>query len=113
MTETDPHDLPEVVERIRKQAAIEELWITQHAHQRMMEERIFLDEILDALTDCRVLENYPDHRRGPCCLVHGVTETGRDLHIVCTSTSPVLIMITAYEPKPPQWRTPDQRSQES
>ena len=99
----------ETMARIRDQAAAENLRITRHAHQEMVAEDFTLDDVLQALGAGQVLENYPDHKRGACCLIHGVTETGRHLHLVCTTAVPVLIIITAYEPKPPKWVTPVQR----
>ncbi|MBI3972422.1 MAG: DUF4258 domain-containing protein [Chloroflexi bacterium] len=56
-----------------------------------------------------MLENYPEHRRGACCLIGGTTSTGRPIHVVCTTARPMLIIITAYEPQPPKWITPTQR----
>jgi hypothetical protein len=56
-----------------------------------------------------VLENYPEHRRGACCLLYGRAANGRHLHVVCTTAQPVLIVITVYEPRPPRWITPTQR----
>jgi hypothetical protein len=55
------------------------------------------------------LENYPEHRRGACCLLSGFTHGGRRIHIVCTTARPVLIIITVYEPRPPKWVTPTRR----
>ena len=83
--------------------------MTQHAQQEMAEEEIMLGEVLQALANGQVLEDYPQHRRGACCLVGGWTQAGRPLHVVCTTARPVLIIITAYEPKPPKWVTPTQR----
>lgn len=77
----------------------------------MAEEDIILDEVLEAIASGDILENYPEHRRGACCLLNGLTKKGRPLHIVCTTTMPVLIIITVYEPKPPKWVTPAQRRQ--
>jgi len=79
----------------------------------MVDEGITLDEMLLAAGAGEVLENYPAHRRGGCCLVHGVSRAGRHLHIVCTTARPVLIIITVYEPKPPKWLTPTKRSRKS
>ena len=59
------------------------------------------------------LEHYPEHRRGPCCLVCGYTVEKRPLHVVCTTEQPLLILITAYEPKPPKWETPTLRGRRS
>jgi len=80
-----------------------------HGHQEMVAEDISYDAVLEALRDCKVLENYPDHQRGPCCLVCGRTVSGRCLHVVCTTSRDILVIITVYEPKPPKWVTPFER----
>lgn len=100
----------EVIERwLTQQAAQENLRVTQHAQQEMAEEEILLADALTVLRKGRILEHYPDHRRGACCLVCGYTESGRPLHLVCTTMQSPLILITVYEPKPPKWETPSQR----
>lgn len=96
-------------ERIRAQIADEAVRITAHAHAEMVGEGIALDEVFQTLRTGRVLENYPEHRRGACCLVGGSSDAGRPLHVVCTTRNPVLIVITVYEPKPPKWPTPQER----
>ena len=108
--EVNATDLEAMLERIRSQAKVENLRITQHAQQEMVEEEITFDEVLEAIAVGQILENYPEHRRGACCLVNSFTRGGRPLHIVCTTARPVLIIITVYEPKPPKWVTPTQRS---
>ena len=104
-------NLGTALERIRSQAASESLRITQHAQQEMIEENITLNEVLQAIATAPILENYPEHRRGACCLLNGLTPNGRPLHIVCTTAQSVLIVITVYEPKPPKWVSPAQRRQ--
>ena len=78
----------------------------------MVEEDITFDEVLEAIAAGQILENYPEHRRGACCLLSGLTQNGRYLHVVCTTAQLVLIIITVYEPKPPKWITPTQRRQQ-
>lgn len=109
MSEVDVADPEETLARIRTQAAGGDFRITQHAQQEMTEEGISLDEVLQAAAGGQLLENYPEHRRGACCLLYGRTANGRDLHVVCTTAQPVLIVITVYEPKPPRWLTPTRR----
>ena len=75
----------------------------------MVAEEITLPEVYDSVLSGEVLENYPGHRRGACCLVNGVTAGGRRLHVVCTTSRSVLIIITVYEPRPPKWTTPTAR----
>lgn len=109
MSEFDVTNLEAVLDRIHAQATGENIRITQHAQQEMVEKSITLDEVLQAIATGQILENYPEHRRGACCLVSGVTQNDRPLHIVCTAAQPMLIIITVYEPKPPKWVTPSKR----
>jgi hypothetical protein len=104
-------DSESVLQRIRVQANREALRVTQHAQQEMVEEEILLDDLLEALRSSsgQILENYPEHRRGPCCLLGGYNRAGRPLHVVCTTSRELLIIITVYEPKPPKWITPTRR----
>lgn len=107
----DVTDFDEILRRIRSQAKNENLRVTQHAQQEMVEEGFTLNNVLEAISAGKILENYPDHKRGACCLVNGLTHEKRPAHIVCTTTWPMLIIVTVYEPKPPKWKTPTQRSQ--
>ena len=87
-----------ILARIKSQAVSEAYRVTLHAQQEMVEENIGLDEVLEALQRGEILEHYPEHRRGACCLVSGRTGHGRHLHFVCTTAQPLLILITVYEP---------------
>ena len=56
------------------------------------------------LRDCELIENYPDDKYGPSCLILGFTEGNRPLHIQCSYPSPPIIeIITLYEPNPANW----------
>jgi len=109
MSSPDEVALESILERIRIQTIAERLRITQHAQQEMTEDNFTLDDILQAIANAQILEDYPERRRGSCCLLNGVADNGRFVHIVCTTAQPVLIIITVYEPKPPKWVTPTQR----
>ena len=109
MNETNIADAKVMLKRIRVQTAAENVRVTQHAQQEMIEENVLLDEVFEAVEAGQILENYPEHRRGACCLINGLTQDGRSLHIVCTTAQLVLIIITVYEPKAPKWITPTQR----
>ena len=109
MNDDDPADLAAIRNRFLPQIAAGAVRVTQHAQQEMVEEAFSYEEIVHALGNGAIIENYSEHRRGACCLVHGNTQRERPVHIVCTSTQPVLIIITVYEPKPPKWVTPTQR----
>lgn len=83
--ETDPHDEGAVLERIQKQVSESQYRLTRHAVEERVEEGFLLAGILEALQTATLIENYPEHRRGPCCLLSGTTGAGRPIHIVCTT----------------------------
>jgi Domain of unknown function (DUF4258) len=109
MTESKEVNPTTTLERLWSQAKAGDVRVTQHAQQEMVEEDVTFDEVLQAIGTAQILENYPEHRRGSCCLLNGITENQRPLHIVCTTAQPVLIIITIYEPKLPKWVSPTQR----
>jgi hypothetical protein len=52
----------------------------------------------------RNIENYPDDKYAPSCLLLGFTTAGRPLHIqVSHVESDLLKIITIYEPNPEEW----------
>jgi hypothetical protein len=102
MTHSDKARIEAVIRALAEDRAVK---FTIHAHQEMVEENITASELLSSLVDCILLDDYPDHKRGACCLVCGKAKTGRYLHTVCTYGYPEAIIITTYEPKPPKWET--------
>ena len=104
-------ELKSALTQIKSQAAAGQIRLTQHAAEEMAEEEVSLDELLQAIKNAEMLEHYPEHRRGACCLVNGRTNRGRFLHVVCTTAQRVLVLITVYEPKPPKWKTPTMRGE--
>ena len=47
--------------------------------------------------DAEVIEDYPDHPYGPCCLVLGWWDDRRPLHVLVSTTDPPWL-ITAWDP---------------
>ena len=103
------HDHEQIVIRLRNQAMADALKVTIHAHQEMAEDTVLLADVRSVLADATLLENYPEHRRGACCLACGRAADGRDIHVVCTTSLEVAIIITVYVPKPPKWISPFER----
>ena len=96
-------------DHIRQSVLRGPLFFTRHGHEEALEEDISVTEIREALINGMILEDYPEHRRGPCCLMYGKTSRGRDLHVVVTKGTTPVIVITVYEPKAPYWVTPQER----
>ncbi len=65
---------------------------------------ITVQELREALVSAEIIEDYPNDKYGPSCLVLGVTSRGRPLHIQCSYPSrPLVKIITVYEPELEQW----------
>ena len=66
---------------------------------------IHIDELLEVLESGEIIEDYPDDKPYPSCLIFGRAQSGRPLHIVCAPVSDetLLIVITTYEPDPNKW----------
>ena len=94
---------------LRGQVAAGEWEISFHADAAMEDEGISPDELREAIATGQILENYPDARRGPCCLLSGRTAAGRPLHLVCTTARTPVVIMTVYVPQPPKWVTPTER----
>jgi hypothetical protein len=109
MTDVDIRNAESIMSRLRDQCSQGAIRVTIHTHQEMVEEDISYESMAAALSKGIVVENYPDHKRGSCCLVCGQNHEGRFLHICCTTSLEVVVIITVYEPKPPKWITPYQR----
>ena len=57
-----------------------------------------------ALANSQIVEDYPDDKYGPSCLVLGFTLAHRPLHILCSYPSrPLVKILTLYEPDPNLW----------
>lgn len=109
MVELNIYDPVTIEARLRYQAKVDAVRVTTHAHQEIVEDEYSLDDVLFVLSNAIVLENYPDHKRGACCLVYGKNSAGRNIHIVCTTSLKLAVIITVYEPLPPKWINPSER----
>ncbi len=74
----------------------------QHAIQRSIERGIAEEEVVDALLNGGIIEEYPEDKYGPSCLILGTTREGRPLHVQC-SLPPTVWIITLYEPDFEEW----------
>lgn len=99
--------------RLHQQAENDLIRITNHAHQEMINEDVSLEEVREVLLDAAIIENYPAHKRGSCCLVCRLTSRGRYIHVVCSTSHELAIIITVYEPKEPKWTNPFERGKQS
>ena len=93
-----------LLEAIQAKVKERDYRFTLHAGDRMTERHIAVREVEEALLSgsAELIEDYPEDPRSPSCLILGITNIGRLLHIQCTH-APNVAVITAYEPKAEEW----------
>jgi len=75
-----------------------------HATRQLIARNITPEEVAQCVLAGEVIEDYPDDKYGPSCLLFGRTSSQRALHVHCTHPSrPLVKVITAYEPDPVEW----------
>lgn len=93
-----------MIEQIRAKFAQKQFEFTKHAVDQSILRRISVQELVETAANAEIIEDYPDDKYGPSCLVLGFTRSRRPLHIQCSYPSrPVIKIITLYEPDPSQW----------
>ena len=93
-----------MIEQVRIKVASESFEFSKHAVDQMIIRKILVIEVREAIEVAEIIEDYPDDKYGPSCLLYGKTKSGRSLHIQCSYPSrPLLKIITVYEPDPDLW----------
>jgi hypothetical protein len=93
-----------LIDDIREKIEAEQFEFSKHAVDQSIIRRISVQETREIFGDAEVIENYPEDKYGPSCLISGKTSEGRPLHIQCSYPSrPLIKIITIYEPDPDLW----------
>lgn len=99
-----PQPETKTLEDIRGQLAQGEFAFSRHALRRLVERNISEREIRDAGANAIIIEDYPDDKYAPSCLILGFTRGGRPLHMqVSLTMSSQTRIVTIYEPTLDQW----------
>ncbi len=89
---------------IRRKFAEEQFEFSKHAVDQSILRQIRVHEIREAIANGQVIEDYPEDKYGPSCLIFGSTQAQRPIHVQCSYPSrPLAKIITVYEPDPQQW----------
>jgi len=94
-----------MLEGIRSKILRRQYELSRHAVDQSIIRGISVAELEEAIANrSAVIEDYPDDKYGPSCLILGFTNAGRPLHLQCSYPSrPLVKIITLYEPDPERW----------
>jgi hypothetical protein len=92
------------IEQVRRQLHEGSFDFSRHARRRVFQRNIAEQDIRQAGLRAVIIEEYPDDKYSPSCLLLGFTRTGRALHIqVSLAETPMVRIVTLYEPSPEEW----------
>jgi len=88
-----------------KHTAEKKIIYTIHALNEMNaeDELITTDEVRYVIFNGEIIEDYPEDKRGHSCLIFGVSNKKRPVHVVCTPKEEFLAIITVYIPTLKKW----------
>jgi hypothetical protein len=93
-----------LIHQIQQKIANDHFEFSKHAVDQSIIRRISVQELRDMIAHGEVIEDYPEDKYGPSCLIYGTTSADRPLHVQCSYPSrPLVKIITIYEPDPDKW----------
>ncbi|MBI4490356.1 MAG: DUF4258 domain-containing protein [Deltaproteobacteria bacterium] len=96
-----------IVEQVRVAASKRMLFLPHAIRQMARPDRmITTSEVEIVVSTGELIEDYPEDVRGHSCLLLGLGEEDRPIHVLCSPKDDYLAIITAYLPDPARW-SPD------
>lgn len=79
--------------------------ITDHADEEAQADSLSFDEIYLSVFQGEIIEDYPDDRPYPSCLIYGNTFSDEPVHSVWAynESTQWVVLITVYRPDARQW----------
>jgi Domain of unknown function (DUF4258) len=93
-----------MIEEIHAKIQAGQFEFSKHAVDQSILRQISVQELREAIASGEIIEDYPEDKYGPSCLMLGFTQAGRPLHIQGSYPArPLIKIITLYEPDPAEW----------
>ena len=87
---------------IRVKIEAGEYRFSDHSVKQMIKRSVDRFEIVESVSAGEIIEEYPEDKYSPSCLVYGKTKAGRNLHVQL-SLPPAVVVVTVYEPEEAEW----------
>jgi hypothetical protein len=93
-----------MIDEIREKISTGQFEFSKHAVDQSILRRVTLQDIREAIAGGEIIEDYPNDKYGPSCLILGYTQARRPLHVQCSYPSrPLVKIVTLYEPDARLW----------
>ena len=79
--------------------------ITDHADEEALADHLSFDAVFFSVVQGEIIEDYPDDRPYPSCLIYGDNFSGDPVHSVWVynGDNQWAVLITVYRPDPERW----------
>lgn len=91
------------IETIRRMNKPENIALTKHAKERLVERGITIDDVVQGIETGEIIKQYEDDKPLPSCLILGHVVNDGYIHIVVSNDEEHIYLITAYYPDPNKW----------
>lgn len=93
--------IQDLIEAIRRHR----IRITDHADEEAHADRLSFEETFYSVFQGEIIEEYPEDKPYPSCLVYGESFKGEPIHSVWAynSNNRWAVLITVYRPAPERW----------
>ncbi|MCH7756243.1 DUF4258 domain-containing protein [candidate division KSB1 bacterium] len=93
-----------MIEEIQEKIKLGEYEYSRHAVDQSILREISNEEIIAVIQSGEIIEDYPQDKYGPSCLIAGSTPKGRWVHVqVSYPGRPKVKVITVYQPNTEEW----------
>lgn len=93
------------IEDFRKINRSENIIISLHGQLRLNERNISIDDVMNAIDNGEIIEQYPKDFPFPSCLILGLSIKNVYIHIVVSMHDEKIYLITAYVPSTDKWES--------
>lgn len=77
--------------------------ISDHGYDELLEDKIFIRDLIKSMEDSILIEDYPNYNKGPCVLLLQYDMGKKPIHVVWgipRGHSTPAVIVTAYRPDP-------------
>ena len=89
-----------MIEDIRAKFVRDEFEFSRHVVDQSILRDIRMVEVREAIQSWEIIEDYPDDKYGQSCLIFGLTQSKRPVHVQCSYPSRPLLMVITLQQLP-------------